>query len=188
MAGIEHDFKETRLEIGLSVLDEERTLYEIAKLQGKPSGSVRGVVRRMVDDEELIPSENPPVQGTTYRVHPDAREALVRAAEGSQKPGSLVKHQRLLTVSGGPGRMEAMATLSSTTLAGAVSWVARINSADEQLVAMNPDADDALVDSLVLALIEKDFEVREGLVAGIMSAAEMRTHNKKAMARAKAAS
>src|SRR4029077_4113078 len=92
---------------------------EIAKLKENPSGSVRGVLRRMVDDGELIASDNPPVQGTTYEIHPDAREALVKAAEGSQKPGTLAKHQRLLTISAGPGRMAAMAILTSTTLAGA---------------------------------------------------------------------
>jgi len=182
------DFDGSRLEVGLSVLDQPRTQYEIAKLQGKPSGSVHGLLRRMVADRQLKADTDPPTRGTLYEVHPDARKALVEAAEGFQRPGSLEEHQRLLSVWGGPGRMEAMRLLSSSTLAGAISWVARTNSADEQLVAMNPGADDGLVDALVLALLDAGFVVREGLVAQIMSARELRAHNKKAIARAKAGS
>lgn len=179
------EFKGSRLEVGLSVLDQSRTQYEIAKLQGKPSGSVRGVIRRMVEDGQLKADSDPPTRGTLYEVHPDARDALLEAAEGFQQPGSLVEHQRLISVWGGPSRMRATSLLASATLSGAVSWVARTNSADELLVAMNPDADDALVDALVLALTEAGFTLREGLVAQILSAREMRAQNKKAIARAK---
>ena len=177
----------SRLEIALSVLDEARTQYEIAKLQGKPSGSIHGVLRRMVEDRELKATDDPPTRGTLYEVHPDARQAVVEAAEGFQRPGTLAEHQRLIAVRAGPGRMKAMQILSSTTLAGAISWVARTNSADDHLVAMNPAADASLVDALVLALSEAGFEIREGLVTQIMSAGEMRAHNKKTIARAKAA-
>jgi hypothetical protein len=180
------DFDGSRLEVGLSVLDKPRTQYEIAKLQGKPSGSVHGLLRRMLADEQLVADTDPPTRGTLYEVHPQAREALIEAAEGFQKPGCLSEHQRLLTVSGGPGRLRGMEILASSTLAGAVSWVARTNSVDEQLVAMNPDADDSLIDGLVLALANAGFDVREGLVAQIMSARDLRAHNQKAIARAKA--
>jgi hypothetical protein len=78
-----------------------------------------------------------------------------------------------------------MELLASPALSGAVSWVARVNSADELLLAMAPDADDALVDALVIAFEEAGFEYREGLVSQIMSAREARAHNKKAVARAK---
>ena len=78
-----------------------------------------------------------------------------------------------------------MRLLSSTALAGAVGWVARTNSADELLVAMNPEAEDDLIDSLVLAFIDAGFECREGLVAQIMSASDLRHHNKKIVSRAK---
>jgi hypothetical protein len=181
------DFKGSRLEVGLTVLDGPRTQYEIAVLQGKPSGSVRGILRRMVDDKLLKADSDPPTRGTLYEIHPDAREALIEAAEGFQTPGSLVEHQRLVAIRDGPGRMTAIRLLSSTALSGAVSWVARTNSADDLLVAMNPDAEGALVDGLVLALEEAGFEVREGLVAEIKSAREMRADNKKAVARSKGA-
>jgi hypothetical protein len=176
----------SRLEVALSVLDKGRTQYEIAKLQGKPSGSIHGLLRRMVEDRELKASDDPPTRGTLYEVHPDAHQAVVKAAEGFQRPGMLTEHQRLISVRGGPGRMEAMQILSSTTLAGAVSWAARTNSADDHLVAMNPAADPSLIDALVLALSKAGFEVREGLVTQIMSASELREHNKKTIARAKA--
>jgi hypothetical protein len=183
-----NDFKGSRLEIGLATLDEPRTQYEIAKLQGKSSGCVHGVIRRMVQDKLLQPDSSPPSRGTLYEVHPDARDALLTAAEGFQQPGTLAPHQRLLSVRGGPGRLEAMELLSSAALAGAVSWIARTNSADDLLVAMNPEGDDGLIDSLVVAFERAGFEAREGLVAQIMSAREMRDHTKKAIARARAAS
>lgn len=181
------DFKGSRLEVGLTVLDGPRTQYEIAALQGKPSGSVHGLLRRMVEDKLLKADSDPPTRGTLYEVHPDAREALVEAAEGFQVPGSLVEHQRLLAVRNGPGRMTAIRLLSSNALSGAVSWVARTNSADDLLIAMNPDVEGALVDGLVLAFEEAGFDVHEGLVAEIKTAHEMRAEHKKAVARAKAA-
>ena len=179
------DYRGSRLAIALTVLEMWRSLYEIAKLQGKSSGAVHGVVHRMVADGLLEADSDPPTRGTLYRVPPEAREALLEAAEGSQQPGSLKQHQRLLNVRGGPGRIKAMTTLSSSALAGAVSWVARVNSADELLVAMNPDAEDELVDSLVIALLDAGFKCREGLVAQIMSGRELREHNGKVLARAK---
>lgn len=181
------DFKGSRLEVGLTVLDQPRTLYEIATLQGKPSGSLSGLVRRMVADEQLKADADPPTQGTLYEVHPAAREALLEAAEGFQRPGTLVKNQALLSVSGGPGRIAAMRLLGSGALSGAVSWVARINSADALLVAMNPTADVGLVDALFTAFAEDGFEVREGAVTQIMSARETRDHIRKVTARAKGA-
>ncbi|HEY5942018.1 MAG TPA: hypothetical protein VIT89_04065 [Solirubrobacterales bacterium] len=185
MAANPQDFTGSRLEVGLSVLDEPRTQYEIAKLQGKPSGSIHGLLRRMVKDKLLKPDSEPPTRGTLYEVHPDAKDALLEAAQGFQSPGTLTEHQRVLTVWAGPGRSKALELLSSAALAGAVSWVARTNSADEVMVAMNPDGEDSLVDALVLAFAEAGFEVREGLVAQIQSGREMRDHNKRVIARAR---
>lgn len=182
------DFKGSRLEVGLTVLDGPRTQYEIAVLQGKPSGSIHGLLRRMVEDGLLKADSDPPTRGTLYEVHPDAREALLEAAEGFQEPGVLVEHQRLMTIRDGPGRMAAIRLLSSTALSGAIAWIARTNSADDLLIAMNPDVDSALVDGLVLAFEEGGFDIREGLVAEIKSAREMRADHKKAVARAKGVS
>lgn len=179
------DFRGSRLAIALTIIEVWRSLYEIAKLQGKSSGAVHGVVHRMVADGLLEADSDPPTRGTLYRVPPEAREAVLKAAEGSQQPGSLKQHQRLLIVRGGPGRLKAMEMLGSTALAGAAGWVARVNSADELLVAMNPEADDELVDSLVVALLDAGFKCREGLVAQIMSARDLREHNRKVLARAK---
>lgn len=179
------DFKGSRLEVGLTVLDGPRTQYEIATLQGKPSGSIHGLLRRMVEDGLLKADSDPPTRGTLYEVHPWAREALVEAAEGFQKPGTLTEHQRLIAIRDGPGRMAAIRLLSSNALAGGISWIARTNSADDLLVAMNPDVDGALVDGLVLAFEEAGFDTREGLVAEIKSAREMRADQKKAVARSK---
>lgn len=179
------DFSGSRLEVGLSVLDKPLTQYEIAKLQGKPSGSVHGLLRRMVKDELLRADSEPPTRGTLYEVHPEAREALLEAAQGTQQPGTLDKHQHLISIWGGPGRLRAMELLGSSALAGAISWIARTNSADELLVAMNLDADESLTDALVHAFLEAGFEVREGLVAQIMSGREVRDYNKKVLARAR---
>lgn len=178
------DYRGSRLAIALIVAEVWRSLYEIAKLQGKSSGAIHGVVHRMVADGLLEADSHPPTRGTLYRVPPSALEALYEAAEGFQQPGELKQHQRLLTVRSGPGRIKAMEMLGSTALAGAVAWVARINSADELLVAMNPEVEDDLVDSLVIALQQAGFKCREGLVAQIMSARELREHNRKVLARA----
>jgi hypothetical protein len=182
------DFKGSRLEVGLTVLDGPRTQYEIAALQGKPSGSVHGLLRRMLDDKLLKADSDPPTRGTLYEIHPDAREALIEAAEGFQKPGSLDEHQRLIAIRDGPGRMTAIRLLSSNALSGAVSWTARTNSADDLLVAMNPSAEGSLIDALVLAFEETGFDVREGLVTEIKSARQMREDDKKAVARARSVS
>jgi hypothetical protein len=72
----------------------------------------------MVEDGLLKANSDPPTRGTLYEVPPDAREALLEAAEGFQRPGSLVEHQRLLSIWGGPGRMKAMSLLASTALSG----------------------------------------------------------------------
>jgi|GEM_PF-3322724 len=171
------DFRGSRLEIGLVFSEGERSLYEAAKALGRSSGSIQGLVRRMVADGQLTADSDPPTRGTLYKIHPDAREALAEAAEGLRSPGSLVKHQRLLTVWGG-SRLAAMRILDSTAVSGAVGWVARTNSADELLIAMNPDANDLRVDKLVAAFETAGFDYREGLVASIMSARELRLHNK----------
>lgn len=169
-------FKGSRLDIALLMGDNWLTQYQIGKLYGKPSGSIGGLLRRMVDDEQLE-ADSPPTRGTSYRVHPEAREALAEAAEGAQPPGTLTEHQRLLTIWGGPGRLKAMELLSSTALSGAVAWVARVDSANALMVAMNPEAGDDLVDTLVLAFEKVKFEYREGLVSQIKSARELRTGN-----------
>lgn len=184
MAPSPHDFTGSRLEVGLSVLDQPRTQYEIAKLQGKPSGSVHGLLRRMVKDGLLVADSDPPVRGTLYEIHPDAREALLQAAQGNQQPGTLREHQSLISIWGGPGRLRAIELLGSSTLAGAVSWTTRTNSADAMLVAMNPTADQSLIDALVHAFLKEGYEVQEGLVTQIMSGREMRDYNKKVIARA----
>jgi hypothetical protein len=170
------NFRGPRLELGLAFSDGERTLYEAAKALGRSSGSIQGLVRRMVADGLLAADSDPPTRGTLYEIHPDARDALLEAAEGLQAPGSLAEHQRLLSVWGG-SRLEAVRILASTTLSGAVGWVARTNSADELLVAMNPEASDLQIDKLVAAFEAAGFKYREGLVASIMSARDLRRHN-----------
>lgn len=173
------DFQGSRLAIGLALADGWLTLYELATLLGKASGAIQGVLRRMVEAQLVEADSDPPTRGTQYRVHPDAREALRQAAELAEKPGSLTEHQRLLWISGGPGRSKALALLSSTPVTGSVGWIARTGTEDGLIVAMEPSGEDELVDSLVFALEEAGFDCREGLVSQIMSAPEMRQHQKK---------
>jgi DNA-binding MarR family transcriptional regulator len=159
------------------------TQYEVAKGLGKPSGSIHGLLRRMVADGLVLTDSDPPTRGTLYELNPEARQALEEAAEGIQTPGLLERHQRLLTVRGGRGRREVMRLLDSIDLSGAVGWVAQTNAADELLIAMNPEADENQVNTLVVAFEDAGFECREGLVASIMSARELREQNRTVSAR-----
>lgn len=173
------DFKGSRLAIGLALSNGWLTLYELASMLGKTSGAIQGVLHRMVEGGLVEADSDPPTRGTLYRLHSDAAEALREAAELTEKPGSLAEHQRLLWISGGPGRSKALALLASNPLTGSVGWVARTGSEDGLIVAMIPDSDDAMVDSLVFALEEGGFDCREGLVSQIMSAPEMRQHQRR---------
>jgi DNA-binding MarR family transcriptional regulator len=182
-----HDFQGPRLALALVFGYARLTQYEVAKALGKPSGSVHGLLRRMVADGLVLADSDPPTRGTLYELNPEARAALEEAAEGVQTPGLLERHQRLLHVRGDQGRREIMRLLDSTALSGAVGWVAQTNVANELLIAMNPAADDDLVDTLVYAFEDAGFECREGLVSSVMSASELREHNRTASARAKEA-
>jgi hypothetical protein len=141
----------------------------------------------MVVDELVLADSDPPTRGTLYELNPEARPALEEAAEGVQTPGLLARHQRLLTVRGDRGRTEVMRLLDSMALSGAVSWVAQTNSGDELLIAMNQAADDDQVNTLVVAFEDAGFVCREGLVASVMSARELREHHRTVRARVEAA-
>lgn len=181
------DFQGPRLALALVLVGVRLTQYEVAKALGKPSGSIHGLLRRMVAAELVLADSDPPTRGTLYELNPEAQPALEEAAEGVQTPGLLARHQRLLSVRGAPGRAEAMRLLDSMALSGAVGWVAETNAADELLIAMNQAADDIQVDTLVLAFEDAGFECREGLVARVMSARELRERVRTARARLEAA-
>jgi DNA-binding PadR family transcriptional regulator len=182
------DFHGSRLALALVFSGAQLTLYEIAKALGKPSGSVQGLLRRMVADKLVIADSEPPTRGTLYELNPEALAALEEAAEGTRQPGLLLRGQRLLSVRGDKGRSLAMRLLEPVAISGAVSWVAETNFADELLLAINPDADDLQIHTLVVAFEDAGFSCSEALVANVRSAHELREHNRAVRARAGVAS
>ena len=58
------DFQGSRLALALIFGGRRLTLYEVAKALGKPSGSVQGLLRRMVADGLVLADSDPPVRGT----------------------------------------------------------------------------------------------------------------------------
>jgi hypothetical protein len=162
--------------VALAFADGPRTLYEAAKALGKPTGSIYGLVQRMLADELLLADSDPPVRGTMYELNPAFREALEHSAQGDHIPGVLVRNQRTLTISGGPDRMTAMEILARPTLSGAVAWTARTDSGSGMLLAMATDAEDVQVDRLYAALTKAGFSCQEGVIGQVTTAAEIRAH------------
>lgn len=177
------DFHGSRLALALIFGGRRLTLYEVAKALGKPSGSVQGLLRRMVADHLVLADSDPPVRGTLYELNPEAVSALEEAAESSQPPGLLTDNQRLLAVSGEQGRAEVMGVLDSMALSSAVGWVAQTGAAGDLLIAINPTASDDHINTLVLALEEIGLGCREGVVTRLLSAKDLRDRNRAARAR-----
>jgi DNA-binding PadR family transcriptional regulator len=124
------DLKGSRRDIAVALSDDWRTANEVAKMLGKQTGSIFGVLRRMHADGLLTADSDPdpPTRGTQYRLTALGLEALREALADAGYVGQLAEGGRLLFVERRKGLLPASEVLASKVGAGLVEWAAELPS------------------------------------------------------------
>lgn len=116
-----------------------KTASEIADALGRPTGSLFGVITRMVADGVLIANTGEPTRGTRYALAPEVRELLLRDERPPPpEPGMLRDRLRLLFVDAPKHMAEAQRLLSTGPTADRIAWIASTGSG--WLVAFDSDS------------------------------------------------
>ncbi len=102
------------------------TASELAQALGKPTGSVFGVITRMVGDGILTADTESPARGTRYSLSVAARQVLRAMDRPPAAPGTIGAGQQLLLIEQ-PGRItEVQEILAQDWIAGLVVWAVEI--------------------------------------------------------------
>jgi hypothetical protein len=162
----------TRREVALVVSERPRTLYEIAKALGRPSGSIAQLVRRMHADGLLLADNEPPVRGTSYTLNPAFMAALEAAVTSNRPPGMLERGQSIVLIDGDD--VEALhRILARPALAGCVVWATRGDATGRMLLALD-GASSSDPDELLLAFKAAGFRCRDWTVGEIIAGHDLR--------------
>ena len=162
-----------RHEIAMLVSESSRTMKEIARAMGKPSGAIYRLVHRMIDDGVLEADSDPPTRGTLFSLNPAYRDRLDEGAVDDLPAGSLAVNQRTLTVRA-KKRQQLYGVLRHPAASGIVAWLAEVDGSGGFLLALHPDCSMLQQDRLVLALERSEVAVRAGRVACILAGDELR--------------
>jgi hypothetical protein len=128
----------SRRAVAQILYEGSKTASEIADALGRPTGSLFGVITRMVADGVLIADTGEPARGTRYALAPEARELLLRDERPPPEAGMLRGRLRLLLVDAPKHMAEAQRLLSSGPTADRIAWVASTGSG--WLIAFDSDS------------------------------------------------
>lgn len=169
----------TRLEIA-AACRHKRSLSQIAAQMRREEGSIRGVVKRMVEEKVLI--EGPPTTSrykASFYLSPQFAPQL-RAAEKAARRKSapadvegpaVYSGQRLLLI-GGAGLDSLVRALKETPANRDSEWIARVDGDGQRLLLALPD-DGLLSDRIEAALHEAVGIVQQFRVDQILSFEEL---------------
>lgn len=150
---------ETRREIA-AACRQKRSLSQIAAEMRREEGSIRGAVKRMVEEKILI--EGPPTQAryrASFYLAPQFSPQLRAAEKAARRKGkradakvpAVHPGQRLLLI-GGAGLDSLVRALRGTPASRDAEWVARVDGAGQRLLLALPD--DGLVSDRIEAAVE----------------------------------
>lgn len=88
----------SRLAVAETLLDGSKSASEIGRSLERPTGSIFGVLRRMVTEGLVAADTGKPERGTLYALSPEARKQLEEIRRGAPHPGKIVQGQRLIVV------------------------------------------------------------------------------------------
>ncbi len=121
------DFRGSRLALARLLIDGSKTASEIAQELGRPTGSIFGLLKRMLAEQLLLTDTAGPTRGTRYSLAPDAREALSEMEREKIVPGAISSGQQLLLIEP-PERLTAtQRVLAEDWIAGLVTWAVEVN-------------------------------------------------------------
>jgi len=122
MSGEQSIRRGSRRAIAIALGDEQLTLNEIAAGTGRPAGSVRGLVHRMLADGIIESDEPVPRRGTQFWLAEEHKAGLSEPPVAVTPTGQLSDRQRLISVT---GDVDDIAVVLATDEAGAlVCWSA----------------------------------------------------------------
>jgi hypothetical protein len=152
------DLKGSRRELAIVFSEGEKTAHEAAKLLGRPTGSIFGVLQRMYGDGLLIADTDPdpPTRGTQYRLSEEGHDLLRETLpEESPGVGRLEADRRVLLVLRRGGLRKPAKVLASSTSAGLIEWGAELPGSGWLLTTIE-DPDGHRLDALVAAFEKAD--------------------------------
>lgn len=120
------DFRGSRLLLAQLLLDGSKTASELAQALGKPTGSVFGVITRMVGDGILTADTESPARGTRYSLSVTARQVLRAMERQPTAPGAIAAGQQLLLIEPPARITEVQEVLAQDWIAGLVVWAVEV--------------------------------------------------------------
>lgn len=120
------DFRGSRRPLAQLLMGGSKTASELAQAQGKPTGSVFGVITRMVGDGILVADTESPTRGTRYSLSAPAREVLRAMERPPPEPGVIGVGQQLLLIEPPARVTEVQEVLARDWISGLVVWAVEI--------------------------------------------------------------
>lgn len=116
------DFRGSRLALASTLLDGSKTASAIAHALDKPTGSIFGLLTRMVAEELLVADTGSPTRGTRYSLLPAARQVLKEMERDPMRPGTISVGQRLLLIEPPAALTPVQRVLAEDWVAGFIDW------------------------------------------------------------------
>jgi hypothetical protein len=165
------DFRGSRFAIAQALLPGSKTASAIGVALDKPTGSIFGLLRRMVGEGLLVADTDTPERGTRYLLAPAARETVTAMEREPVAPGTISPGQHLLLVEQPSGSAGVQRVLAQDSLADLVSWATEI--AGGWLLAFDGESSFP-VQRLRIALEAVGATARELSIDGVLSGVELR--------------
>jgi DNA-binding MarR family transcriptional regulator len=165
------DFRGSRLALAETLLEGSKSASEIARALDKRTGSIFGVLRRMVAEGLLLADTGQPERGTNYALTREARETVEEIQREVPQPGLITPGQRLIFVEAPAGL-----TAAQRILAGAdgelIEWA--IETGAGWLLALRSE-DSYPVQRLRMAFESAGAGSREVSAEAVLSGEELAT-------------
>lgn len=115
------DFRGSRRALAETLLEGGKSASQIASALGKPTGSIFGVLKRMVAEGLIVADTGEPQRGAHYLLSPEARTTLEEIHREAPQPGRITPGLRLIVVDP-PEQLTAVQRIFAGADAQLVEW------------------------------------------------------------------
>jgi DNA-binding MarR family transcriptional regulator len=164
------DFRGSRLALAETLLEGGKSASEIAAALGKPTGSIFGVLKRMVAEGLIIADSGEPQRGTHYLLSPEASTTLEEIQREAPQPGRIAAGQRLIVIDP-PDALAAVQRIFAGADAQLIEWAIE-TGAGGWLLALRSE-DSYPVQRLRMAFEAAGAKSREVSAVAILSGEEL---------------